>query len=93
MDIAALTTALETFEYEGTEITFSALVINLNTIETSEYIYFASTTTIPLVSPLPVEAFADLNAAIDMYCAGVLGLPQSDVEITIWLQDEITLSG
>ena len=81
--------------YMGTEIAFSSIAIDVTSIASSSVIYFDSLTTIPLVDPLALtdEAFDMLNDAIDMYCAADLGLPADEIQITIWLQEEINVDG
>ena len=90
----ALFAELANIVYTGTRITFDTLAVDVRALlTTSTIVSYDSLTLIPITAPLNPGGFGALAMALDMYCAADLNIPQDELEITIWLQEEISVSG
>ena len=92
--MAALILELPNLVFTGTLITLDTLAVNIAAVLVEgSIVYYNSLAVLPIANPLPSGGYATLAAALDMYCAADLNIPIDELEVTIWLQEEINVDG
>ena len=93
INVDALITLLAEIKYVGTSVTMDTLSINIQTLSAAT-ISFDSLVFIPITAPLPSSSFMALSAALRTYFAALLGITvEADLEVNIWIQEEINVNG
>ena len=90
MDVAALEAALVNLPYWGTAITFNSLVVDLSS---TTVVNFDSLFRLPVSLPLPMAGFGTLSLALRAFLSIELQIPEAELDVMIWLQEEINING